>query len=496
MRNSILFFLIYFCIQSSFQLQAQDCRCTIKDVESNTVEPCNSIIGDVVTVSTTSELRSAIIEANASGGNMTILLEDGTYPIASSSWYPYITASNLVFRSASGNRDAVIWTGTGMHDVSPGVEIGIFAVGDNITIADLTIRDVGNHGIAATGENLFVHNVRIQNTFEQMLKGTSGADGADDAIVQCSLFEYPDGVGPQFYIGGLDIHDGDNWIVRDNIFRNIASPSGSLAEHAIHFWNSSSNNIIERNMIYNCDRGIGFGLGSSPNDGGIIRNNMIYNDGSGLFDDVGIGLETSPNTKVYNNTIYISYPNAIEYRFDATQNVDIRNNLCNKIIRSRNGGQASLGSNFINAEASWFVNMNNGDLRLNTEVPELANQGEILNEVTDDIDQKPRPAFGGIDIGACEIQSTTSLQELINRLNDFVIYPNPASESFFVRSKFTTDYSYEIYDLNGKILITASLKASNTLNQINVESLHAGIYFIRIRVNDKVLLNRKIVIGR
>ncbi len=35
------------------------------------------------------------------------------------------------------------------------------------------------------------------------------------------------------------------------------------------FWDDSAHNIVERNIIINGDRGIGFGLGSSGNDGGI-----------------------------------------------------------------------------------------------------------------------------------------------------------------------------------------------------------------------------------
>ncbi|MDX1410414.1 MAG: right-handed parallel beta-helix repeat-containing protein, partial [Saprospiraceae bacterium] len=325
----------------AFPTVNNDCDCTITQVENNTVSPCTTTIGIVDTVSSASGFQTAINTANSSGGNRTILIMNGTYQVASTAWYPYITASDIVIRSLSGNRDSVILTGTGMADVSPGTEIGLYAVGDNITIADLTIKEVGNHGIAVTGEDLFVHNVRIQDTYEQMLKGNATNGGADNGKVQCSLFEYTAGIGPQWYIGGLDIHDGDDWIVRDNVFRDIESPDTTVAEHAIHFWNNSSNNTVERNVIINCDRGIGFGLGSSPNDGGLIRNNMIYNDGAGLFDDVGIGLETSPNTKVYNNTVYIEYPNAIEYRFPATINVEIVNNLTNKLIKSRDGGTAT-----------------------------------------------------------------------------------------------------------------------------------------------------------
>jgi len=97
-------------VLSSLLGNAQNCSCTIAQVESNTVTPCDVIIGEVITVSSVQELRNAVIQAN-DGGNLTVLIEDGIYPIASTSWYPYITGNNLVFRSASGNRDAVILTG-------------------------------------------------------------------------------------------------------------------------------------------------------------------------------------------------------------------------------------------------------------------------------------------------------------------------------------------------------------------------------------------------
>lgn len=385
---------------------AQNCNCTISQIENNTVAPCDLTIGTIVNVNSVQQFKNAISQANNNGGNMTILIADGTYEVASTASYPYLTASNVVIRSASGNRDAVVLTGGGMRDVLPDTENGIYAVGNNVTIADLTIKEVGNHAIQVIGDNLFVHNVKIQNTREQMLKGTGGGDGADNGIVQCCLFEYTAGIGPQFYIGGIDVHKGDNWMVNDNIFKNIASPSEFTAEHAVHFWRTGSNNTVERNVIINCDRGIGFGLGNDVDNGivgGIIRNNMIYNDGNHPFDDVGIGLEHSPDTKVYNNTIYLAaYPRAIEYRWAATTNVQITNNLTNQSITSRNGGQATLTTNYTNAASSWFVNPSLGDLRLNTNNTTVVNQGTSLSEVAGDIDQTPRPQGAAFDIGAYE----------------------------------------------------------------------------------------------
>ncbi len=482
---------------SPIENRAQPCGCTLAEVQGNSVTPCDKVIGQIINVATTSQLYNAINQVNANGGNMTVLLADGTYPIASPGWYPYITASNVVFRSASGNRDAVILTGTGMKSVSPNVENVIYSVGDNNTIADLTIRDVGNHGIAVEGDSLFVHNVRIQNTYEQMIKGTAGGDGADYGLVQCSLFEYTAGIGPQFYIGGLDIHKGDHWIVRDNVFKDIASPSGSVAEHAVHFWNNGSDNTVERNMMVNCDRGIGFGLGSSGNTGGMIRNNMIYsNDGSHPFHDVGIGLETSPETRVYNNTIFIAYQNAIEYRFPATMGVDIVNNLTNKTIKARDGATGNVTTNVTSGLASWFVNASSGDLRLFAHIPAVVDQGlDIPPDVIDDIDQTPRPEGDAYDIGAHEFLQPVSVEPNIGRDINVRIFPNPVKASLIIQANTPGIASIKIQDIFGVIRLEVNLTDLQNGYPVDTEHWPAGVYICQIRSGQQVAI-KTLIKGR
>ncbi len=132
-KRTILLSLI--CLLIGRTGYTQNCNCTISEVENNTVTPCTLIIGVIDTVTTVNELKSAISQANNLGGNRTILIADGTYQVASTSSYPYITASNVVFRSLSGNRDNVILTGAGMTDVAPLVENGFYIVGNNVTIS-------------------------------------------------------------------------------------------------------------------------------------------------------------------------------------------------------------------------------------------------------------------------------------------------------------------------------------------------------------------------
>jgi hypothetical protein len=365
--------------------------------------PLDTVQGEVIHVSDAAQLASAVATSNQAGGNRTILLEDGQYVLDN---LLHITAGQVVIRGRSGDRESVVIQGTGM---SSGVAHVFLVAASHVTIADLSLGEVYYHGIQVQGENgadhLRVHNVRFFNTGEQMLKGSYGAGrGSNHGVVACSLFEYTAAFGPQYYIGGIDVHQGRDWVVRGNTFKNIRSPGGALAEFAIHFWSDSENPVIEKNVIVNCDRGIGLGLGDRGCSGGLIRNNAIYADDQGLFNDVGIGLESAGNVDIYHNTIFLEhgYANAIEYRFAASAGNAIVNNLTNKAIRARDGGSAATGSNVTSAQAGWFADPASGDLHLSQAVASVVDAGERLADVPDDLDGDVRPAGGGYDIGADE----------------------------------------------------------------------------------------------
>jgi len=366
--------------------------------------------GTIIEVSDMQGLLNAIIQANQTG-NVDIIVESGVYEydvelVSWISWGLLLGKDNITIRSKTGNRDDVIIRGKGMD----GNISSIFVIGaDNITIANVTLGWVKNHAIQVKGEsdadNFLAHNVRFVDTFEQMFKVSYNSWNpsvtADNGIIRNCLFEYTAGIGPQWYIGGIDCHAGKNWVIKENVFRDIVSPEANLAEHAIHFWSDAENTIAIGNLITNCDRGIGFGLGSRGHGSGLIANNMVH-----TTRDVGIGLENANGVKVFNNTVVSEgYPFSIEYRFSGTQ-ATITNNLCNASIQLRNDGVAELSSNVENFDPTGFVNYQEGDLHLlrnksNNKL--LVDQGETLEEITVDIDNQPRPTGRGYDIGADEL---------------------------------------------------------------------------------------------
>jgi hypothetical protein len=376
-------------------------------------------------VSDANELNQALHAANTNNGNYEILLEDGTYQLNQNLLYVSPNMANLTIRSKSNNADQVIIRGTGMK----GNVTHIFNVAaKHFTAADLTIGWVANHAVQIHSENdadsCLIQNVKFFDIGEQMIKGSGSDNGmfSDDCTIQCCHFEFTDGVASQYYTGGIDGHKTRNWMVFNNTFVDIRSPDHQLAEHAIHFWNGCIGTVVRNNTIINCDRGIGFGLGQKGHYGGAIINNMVHTSR-----DVGIGLESSPETEVYNNTVVTdNYFNSIEYRFDVTQNVHIANNLVDKSITSRNGGEGTVESNFTFSDPTIFVDHSGHDYHLSGPVSGITNAGIILQEVKDDFDCETRNLNTAIDIGADDLE-TTSTYITSPSVLDLEISPNPTS---------------------------------------------------------------------
>lgn len=375
--------------------------------------------GTIYRPGTLSALKSAFSSANAAGVPATILVSNGTYVL--DTWALPVTCDQLIVRSLSGDRDAVVIRGPD-EGPSASVEHIFWVQANTVTVADITFGWCRYHGVQAHGQSpvdvsgLRVHNCRIVNCNEQFIKGTSSdgdPEGVTDGRVEYCTFEFTNGWAYQYYTGGIDVHKGVNWIVRDNVFRNIRTPNdeSGYAEHAVHFWKRCTtrpqNIVVERNVIVHCDRGIGFGLGGWADgmDGGgsVIRNNTVYNNGDGDWTDVGIGLESACDVLVDNNTVLAPYWAPIEYRFSGSSNLVFRNNLVNANITARDGAPAAARSNNVStAQASWFRDAASGDLHLLPGTSAAIDQGCAVPEFNEDIDGHRRPAGAAWDVGADE----------------------------------------------------------------------------------------------
>ncbi len=375
---------------------------------------------------------SSIID-NASAGT-TIVLHEGDYDV-SNQILSFRTA-NVTLRSATSDPTDVVLDGNyGYNEI-------VYIAASNVTIADLTLKRAGAHAIHAvpdSGEDIsgiLIHNVHVIDPGEQGIKVNqyNGNNAVDNSIIECSRIELTDAGRPYIsgcYTGGIDMHAAWGWIIRLNHIEGFWCDSG-LSEHGIHMWKVSRDTLVERNVIVDCARGIGFGMMASgtgreypddpyPNIGymghidGIIRNNFIYAGSSALWAsqdgfDTGIALWQAHGTEVYHNTVVSSQPpktaaeGSIESRYDHTLATLINNLVSHNIVR-REGAKNTDESNIIEASLSLFVNSSSGDLHLDSSSASVAiDQGSVLpaGKCDHDIDGETRDTSP--DIGADEVQ--------------------------------------------------------------------------------------------
>ncbi len=316
-------------------------------------------------------------------------------------------------RGATGNRDQVVLVGKGMAAANDGgVPFGIWVGGNvqGVTIAHLTIRDVFNHPIIlnAGTEAPLIHNIRLINAGQQFIKANpdGAGGGVDDGLVEYSVIEYT-GTSRDSYTNGVDVHTGNNWIIRHNLFRNIRAPQGQLAGPAILMWNHSTNSLVDGNTFLNCHREISLGLVQrTPDDhvGGIVRNNFVHRN---LFGDgdAAVLVADSPGTQVLHNTLLVTgtYANAIEYRFANSTGVLVAYNAADANVAARDGATGTVTGNVTNATTTMFVSPAIGDLHLRPTAAALLDKVSApLADAGVDWDGESRPA-GATDIGADEL---------------------------------------------------------------------------------------------
>jgi hypothetical protein len=315
------------------------------------------------------ELRRAVGRA---GPGTTILLEDGDYRLNGERLD--ISVRGLVLRGKNGQGSRVLIRGRGMNERMVAISVSA----PEVTLADLTISQVGFHGIQVRGENrasgVLIHHVHILDTGQQLIKGSTalGSKPCRNGLVACSTLEYTESA-PSDYTNGVDILNGEHWVVRDNVLRRIRGPrtQGYRAGPAILFWGGSRDTIVERNLLVDCYRGIALGLGLPRADtpggidhqGGIIRRNAVCNLNS--WADEAIEVNASPNALVEHNTVLVEgkVPWSIGVRFP-TASARVVNNLCNHQVILRDGANAKLTANVVEARRDWFVDPSRGDLRL------------------------------------------------------------------------------------------------------------------------------------
>lgn len=385
----------------------------------------------------------AAVRAAAPG--TTLLLAPGTYKVGATLNF---AVDDVTLRSASGKAADVVLDGriaTGSALDPAGFTPEIIAVSaSGITLADITVKHARYHGIHAYGaaghtvKRLSMRGLRVLDCGEQLIKvNSNGSDPAwyvDSGSLECSLLAFEDNsvmepMADGFYTGGIDIHAGQGWTLRGNLFRNIQR-DGKIMEHAIHMWSKSRGALIEGNRFEDVYRAIGLGMKTSePNAGlerhypdkagdspyldfidAIVRDNVVYGR-AGIHLESGMELANVAGVEAYHNTVFATDKpfSSIEYRYGNTR-VILKNNLVSHAILRRDGAQGETEGNLENAPAALFVDAAKGDLRLKPGAAGAIDQGAVLPAGKCGTDFEGVPRDPKPDIGAYEFRPADAIR--------------------------------------------------------------------------------------
>lgn len=415
---------------------------------ASAVAPCQdksalpAATGTVVTVTTEAQLQSAVSNLQ---DNTTILLKPGTYALSNTL---YVRKNNVSLRGDGSSCDEVILSGKGQENASYGnVPHGVWTDAKNLTVTNLTIKNVYYHGIVfnSGAQSPTVNSVQILNTGQQFVKSnpTSYGVGVNNGVVKNSRFAYEgsaptsDHGGGTGYTNGVDVHAGKSWLISGNKFENFHTPdnAANLWNPAILMWNGATDSVAENNVFINVDRAIAFGLGdrngSYDHKGGVIRNNMVYY-APGLFSnyrktesDAAIIVWSSPGTVVAHNTILGNgnINKAIEFRFALTSGAQAVNNLFDSVIASRDSAGYTQTGNVSGATSSIFVNAAAGNLRLLQSATSAINKVNAVTSAPYDVDGKTRGANGTVDAGAYEYATASAATAAPNAPSNLKVNP-------------------------------------------------------------------------
>lgn len=104
--------------------------------------------------------------------------------------------------------------------------------------------------------------------------------------------------------------------------------------------------------------------------------------------------------------------------------------------------------------------------------------------------QKVNAFYNQVNKPNCLQSITVGITEVAKQ-NDFVLFPNPAKSVITISSSIigNTKINYEVVDVLGKVILMNDNHNSNNFT-ININDLNSGIYFLRLQVNNSLVVKK------
>ncbi|MFT5253836.1 MAG: putative delta-60 repeat protein [Flavobacteriales bacterium] len=101
------------------------------------------------------------------------------------------------------------------------------------------------------------------------------------------------------------------------------------------------------------------------------------------------------------------------------------------------------------------------------------------------------PDFNDVILTGHILSNDLSTVDFSNYKNQYLIYPNPASNVLFIEASNDDFGEARIYDVFGKLITTFSL--DNRTNKIDLNIISSGFYFLEIRTFEKKIVEKLII---
>ena len=402
------------------------------------------------------------------------------------------------------------------------------------TIFDYCMLEYGKVIIdTLLGGGISVNNfskIRISNSIIQHNYSYKQGGGLffknSSAIITNNEFYY----NKTYYDGaGIYIKGKSNTLIKNNLFKYNSAFRLIYGPYGTGGGGSGSAVCVTNDELYNT---------KNP----VIINNKCFNNESVN----GAIYESTVSTRVINNIICNNFGDGIVNGHQLSNSVYINNTVCNNYVICAGIEVSSNGLKIINnivwgnsyyyqtpqicflygeptieyncTEGGGFKGEGNIDRNPEFVNPSpgvgldyegdqydwtLSKNSPCINAGTPDTTDMYLPQYDmagnlrimhdTIDIGAFEYQlGINNIIDFRTRLKDFIVYPNPATH--FVNISLTPNSNvnkFEIYDITGKLILLKQLESS--LTTINVTDLSKGLYFYRIKNNDKTIDTGKFI---
>lgn len=420
----------------------------------------------------------------------------------------------------SSNRKSIGWGGLKLNYEWDGGSYGKYNPNDS-TIIEYCVFEYSKNG-AITIENF--SKIRISNSIFRRNYGSDGSGinlyYSNALIKSCSFFEnysynsggaiYLSSSGPGIYNstfinnegsqgGAIDIL-GEKALILNNIFcYNSTYNGGAIKFHA--FNGIIANNIICYNNAINGGGAIYGGSGSL-----VLVNNTICNNSS----DYAPGIYLGDDYYIYNTVFYSNRSTSSNSEQIFNFLSENRPTVQNCVIEDGKKYNTALFTKFDNIlydypdfkDSNNLLTYNRDTIISNWSFDSTSNcvdkginsyyrSSEINLKM--DIFGNERISNNIVDIGAFEFQfKSSSSSNFVSFLDHdrFIVFPNPTNGEIFIKFDSEQNLLMELFDLNGRLVNTQSLYSKT---EIDLSKYKKGIYFLKIKDDDKLIGIRKIV---